>query len=259
MRNLNMDLGADNWGALAAASTLGTAPGADLTKLSSFASLSKESRTTGSLGIELRHGEPILVKNVAELKLLHQVYDPAAKPTSDDTVAKAANQLSYFTQQNPNGAWRFYQETDSNKVTRMAKAFVENAKPTAAIGAAVGAGFGVVLGVITHSWQHAAYCTAAGAAIFAGFSGAQAASAAKKGESLNAVEALGKVLDNQEVVFEKVNRRSIGLPFFKDVSWFSDAGPGDHINNMAELENLSWIYNPPAPEKPKAEEKAKAD
>ena len=249
MRNLQMDLGAENWGAIAAAGSLSTTP--ESTNLTNFAKLTKDSKVSpGSLGIELRHGESILVKDSAELKLLYQLYDPQAEIATDNRVSKAANQLSFFTQPNPSNVWRFYEETDTNRVGRMGKAFLQDGGRAALIGAAVGAGFGAVLGLVTRNLNVALTSVGVGAAAFATINGAQAATAAAKGQPLNAVQALNKVLNDEEVVFQKVNRRSTAVPFFKDISWFSDNGPGNRVSSLEDLETLSWMYNSPEPQKP---------
>lgn len=240
MRNLQLDLGADNWGAVAMA---GTMAGGEASTLTKVANVSKESKVSGgTLGVELVYGEPVNINSTGELKLLHQIYNPAAEVREGDKVARAANQLSRFTQNGGKTAWRVYEEKDETglaRAKRVSGVFIRDAGKAAAAGAAIGAGFGVFIGILTHSYTNALLAVGAGAVAVGGFTGAQSALAAAKGQPLNALETLDKVLNNEEVVFQKINYRSTGLPFFRDISWYTDAGPGNKISNLEELDTLS--------------------
>ncbi len=256
MRNLQLDLSSDSLGALAAAGALGT--GTEIAGMARLAAISKTTRVTpGSQGIELKYGEPVVVSNFSELKLLYQMYNPDEKVTSKNEVAKAANQLSYFTQKTASGQypWRFYKESDTNTAGRVATAVARSAVKGGAMGAGVGALVGAPLAFFARDWSFVLGAVGVGAAGFALYSAQQAARTAAKGEGVNAVEALERVLNGQEVVLQETEIRSVGVPIFGKISWFSDHGPGSKISSTSELDTFYWMQNQDAKEEPKPEVK----
>lgn len=256
MRNLRLDLSSDSLGALAAA---GTAAGTDVASMNKLATVSKNTKVTaGNQGFELRFGEPVEVKNLAELKLLHQMYNPAVQPDSKNPVAQAAHQLSYFNQQEGDYGWRFYQKDEGGATPRIAKAFYKNALRGAAMGAAVGAMIGAPIGLFTQSLNTFLAATGIAAGGFALYGGVDGARTAAKGKPLNTVEALQSVLNEKPVQVQETQMRSIGVPILGKVSWFSDRGKSSTVANGAELDTMFYLQNqaakieqPAKPEPPK--------
>lgn len=254
MRNLQLDLSSDSLGAIAAAGTIGGA--AEANSMSKLANLTKNTRVTpGSQGIELRHGEPIEVRNLAELKLLHQMYNPDEKLMSKDTVGKTAHQLAYFNQQAGDYGWRFYQKEDANAFGRIAKAFYRQALSGGAMGVAVGAMVGLPVAVLTQSMRNGFIALGVGAGAFALYSGADGAMTAAKGRPLNTVEALDAVLKDHPIELQETQMRGIGVPVLGKISWFTDRGNPSTISNAQELDTFWWMQNQAA----KMEEPAKPE
>lgn len=251
MRNLQLDLSSDSLGAIAAA---GTVAGTDVASMSKLATITKNTRVSpGSQGFELRHGEPVEVRNLAELKLLYQMYRPEDKITSKNPVTMAANQLAHFNQPQGDYGWRFYQKDESNGAARIAKAFAKNALRGAAMGAAVGAMIGAPIGLFTQSLGAFFASAGIGAGAFALYGGVDGARSAAKGKPINTVEVLDSVLKQQPVEFQETQMRSVGVPVLGKVSWFSDRGKSSTINNPQELDTFYYMQNQAA----KIEEPAK--
>lgn len=256
MRNLRLDLSSDSLGAIAAA---GTAAGSDVASVNKLATMSKNTRVTaGNQGFELRFGEPIEVDNLAELKLLHQLYNPAAKPDSKNPIPTAAHQLSYFNQQDGEYGWRYFEKTENGTAKRMTRAFYKNALRGAAVGVAVGAMIGAPIGLLTRSLNALLWSAGIGAGTFSLYGGLDAARTASKGKPLNTVEALQAVVEGKPIEFQETQMRSIGVPILGKVSWFSDRGKSSTVNNPEELNAFYYIQNqaakieqPAKPEPPK--------
>ncbi|MBT9582543.1 hypothetical protein IV102_04285 [bacterium] len=242
MRNLQLDLSSDSLGAIAAAGSIGS--GQEMTSMTRLATITKNTRVApGSQGVELRHGEPVIVKNLSELKLLYQMYNPEEKSKSKDPVAKAAHQLSYFNQQAGDYGWRFYQKDNSNDLGRVAKAFYRNSLRGAAMGVAVGAMVGLPVGIITQSLRNGLLALGAGTAAFSLYSGVEGARTAAKGRPLNTVEALDTVLKGQPLEVQETQMRGIGVPVAGKISWFSDRGNASTITGAQELDTFFWMQN----------------
>lgn len=250
MRNLQLDFSSDSLGAIAAASTMGGA--AEANSMSRLATITKNTRVSpGSQGMELRHGEPILVRNLAELKLLYQMYKPEETIKSKNPVAQAAHQLAYFNQQAGDFGWRYYQKDESNALGRMAKAGFRNALRGAAMGVAVGAIVGLPVGIMTQSIRNGLLALGAGAGAFSLYSGIEGVRTAAKGRPLTTVQALDAVLKGQTIEVQETQMRSIGVPVMGKVSWFSDRGKASQITGAPELDTLYWMQNQAAkPESP---------
>lgn len=254
MRDLQLDLSSGSFTAIAAA---GTATGTQLSGLGAVADLSKSTQVSaGSQGIALKFGEPLVVNNFAELKLINQLYDSEQKLEGASETAKAAHQLSYFTQKTVGSAypWRFYAQDDGNTALRVSKATAKGLLTGAAVGGAVGAGLGGLLALGLRNFNFLSGAVAVGAAIGAIRGGYDSAQTSLKGTPLNAVEALGNVLEGKEVVFQESRARSIGLPIMGKISWFADHGKGSSINSVDELNTFYYMQSgaelpKPAPEK----------
>ena len=242
MRNLQLDLSSDSLGAIAAAGSLGA--GQEMTSMSRLATITKNTRVTpGSQGVELSHGEPVLVRNLSELKLLYQMYNPEEKIKTKDPVARAAHQLSYFNQQAGDYGWRFFQKDDSNSFGRMSKAFYRNSLRGAAMGVAVGAMIGLPVGIITQSLRNGLLALGAGTAAFSLYSGVEGVRTASKGKPLNTVEALDTILKDKPLQIQETQMRGIGVPVLGKISWFSDRGKDSTITGAKELDTFYWMQN----------------
>ncbi|MBI3928123.1 MAG: hypothetical protein HY319_21450 [Armatimonadetes bacterium] len=255
MRSLQLDLSSNSLEALAAASSFG---GGDVSKISKLAVMSKAG-SSASQGMEIRFGEPIVVGGYDELKLLYQMYNPDEKIKAQSPTGKAAHQLSYFTQRTATSAypWRFYQKSENNAAWRMLKALARQGFTGALVGAGASTVIALPLAFIT-SWKALPSLMAVGAGIGGALWGFQGARAAYKGEPLNAVEALERVLNDQEVVFQEAQIRSIPVPVMKNISWVSDHGTGSTIQSTQDLDTFFWMQNQAA-KLPEAEEKPKEE
>lgn len=253
MRNLQLDLSSDSLGAIAAAGTAST--GQDMASMNRLATLTKNTRVTpGSQGVELRHGEPVLVRNLSELKLLYQMYNLEEKVVSKDQVGQAAHQLSYFNQQAGDYGWRFYQKEDTGNAGRIAQAMYRNAIRGAAMGVAAGSMVGLPIGVLTQSLHNGLMTLGVGALAFGIYGAVEGARTAAKGKPLNTVQALDKVLKGSPLEVQETQMRSIGVPVVGKISWFSDRGKACTIEGPKELDTLFWMQNQAAkPEDPPAQ------
>jgi hypothetical protein len=255
MRNLQLDLSSDSIGALAAAGSVG---GGDTSSINKLANLTKNTRVqAGNQGFEVSHGEPIEVRNTAELKLLYQMYNPEEKLTSKDEVAKTAHHLAYFNKQSGDFGWRYYAKDDSNPVGRVVKAFGKNALRGAAMGAALGASLGAFLGLFTSSISNAAWLFGLSTAGFALYEGYGPAQAAAKGKPLTTVEALDRLVNKSPVEFQETQMRSIGIPIVGKLGRSSDRGKASTIHDPSELETFWRMQNQGAPEEEKPPEPPK--
>lgn len=256
MRNLQLDLSSDSLGAIAAAGSLGG--GQEMTSMARLATITKNTRVTpGSQGVELKHGEPVVVRNLSELKLLYQMYNPEEKVKSKDQVAQAAHQLAYFNQQAGDYGWRFFEKDSENALGRMAKAFYRNGLRGAAMGVAVGAMIGLPVGIITQSLRNGLLALGLGTGAFSLYSGVEGVRTAAKGKPLNTVQALDTILKGKPLEMQETQMRGIGVPVLGKISWFSDRGKASTVTGPQELETFWWMQNqaakpedPPAPPPP---------
>jgi hypothetical protein len=257
MRDLQLDLSSGSITAIAAA---GSVASTNMTGLSKVASYSKNAQVSaGSQGLSVKFGEPVVIENFSQLKLLHQMYDPndKIKPTSE--TAKAAHQFSYFTQKTVSSAypWRFYQKDDSNTFLRVAKHTTKGALTGAAVGGALAGAFGAIMALGFRDLTYLAGAAAIGAGIGGVSGGYDSARTSLKGTPVNAVEALEKVLHDEEVVFQESRARSINVPIMGKISWFSDQGKGSKVSNPDELNTFYYMQS--QDELPKAEEPKKKE
>jgi len=197
------------------------------------------------------------VKSFAELKLLHQMYNPEASFKPDNSIGKAAHQLTYFTQKTLGGAypWRFFEKSDENVVGRILKAAVRRGAVGAMIGAGIGAVIGGPVGLFTGSRAALKALASMGAVVGGAFGSVDAGRVAAKGKELNAVQTLERVLEGKPVTFQETQMRSVGVPVLGKISWFSDHGKGSEIASAQDLETFHWMQDqeakaPEAPEKP---------
>jgi hypothetical protein len=247
MRNLKLDLSSDSIGAIAAAGSIGT--GVEMSSMAKLANVTKNTRVSaGSQGLELKHGEPIEISSLSELKLLYQMYNPDETLNTKDTIGKTAHQLAHFNQQNGDYGWRFYQKEDTNAAARISKAFGGGLLRGAAMGAAVGAMVGLPLGLFTQSIQNATIALGIGAAAFGGYGAVEAARTASKGRPLNTTQALEAVLKDQPIEIQETQIRGIGVPVLGKVSWLSDRGLPSTVHDAKELETMWWMQNQSAKE-----------
>ena len=257
MRDLQLDLSSGSITAIAAAGSVASTNMAGLSKVADYSTKSKVS--AGSQGLSVKFGEPMVVENFAQLKLLHQMYDASEKIKPTSETAKVARQFSYFTEKTVSSAypWRFYQKDDSNTFLRVAKHTAKGTLTGAAVGGALAGAFGAVMALGFRDWSYFTGAAAVGAAIGGASGGYESARTSLKGTPVNAVEALEKVLNNEEVIFQESRARSINVPIMGKISWFSDQGKGSKVSNPDELNTFYYMQS--QEELPKAEEPKKKE
>lgn len=255
MRDLQLDLSS---GSITAVATAGTLAGGQMAPLGKVADYSRTTQVNaGSQGISLKFGEPLVLGSYGELKLLHQMYDSSQKVEGSSPTARAAHQLSYFTQKTMGSAypWRFYAPTPGNAALRVAKHTARGLLSGAAVGAALTGAVGGLLALGLRNPQYLWGAAAVGATLGAAKGGYDAAQSSLKGEPINAVDALERVLSNEEVVFQETRARSIGLPIVGKISWFADQGKGSTLSSVDDLNTFYFMQSgaelpKPAPQKP---------
>lgn len=259
MRNLQLDLSSGSIGALAAA---GSISGGEMASVNKVAAFSKDAKVSGgNQGLELRFGEPVVISSMGELKLLFQMYNPNEKIKGKSDTAEAAHHLSYFTAKTAGSAypWRFFVKDEGSPVGRVAKALVKQTATGALVGGAAGALLGAPIGIFARDWKFVAGVATVVAGI-GGLRGAfDAVRTASKGKPINAVDALQRVLNNQDVVFQETHARSIGVPILGSVSWFSDHGKGSTISSPEELETYFYMQSQTELPKPEKKEEKKEE
>lgn len=256
MRKLRLDLSSTSLGALAATASLG---GTNAATMARVAAVSKDTGITpGSQGWELKYGEPIVVCDMGELKLLHQMYNPTDEIKAKTPVGKAAQQFSYFTRKTAGSTypWRFYVKDDTNVAWRVTKALVKNGVTGALVGAAVGAVLGGPFAYFSGNWAILQGFATTGAMVGGAYNGIDSARKAVKGRPINPVEALERVLNNQEVAFQEAHLHSWSVPILSSMTWMSDHGPASKISSSEELDVFYYMQNQDA-KLPKKEEKKK--
>jgi len=262
LRDLQLDLSSDSITAIAAAGSVGST---DLGGLSKVASYSKNSKVSaGNQGFSVKFGEPVVIENFAQLKLLHQMYDPADKIEGKSETAKAAHQFSYFTQKTVSSAfpWRFYVKDDSNPFLRVAKHTALGTAKGAAVGGVIAGAFGGLMALGFQDWSYLAGAATIGAGIGGVSGGYEAARTSLKGTPVSSVEALEHVLNDQNVVFQESRARSIKVPMLGQISWFSDQGKGSVISDVDQLNTFYYMQSQedlPKPKKPEKKEEKKPE
>lgn len=253
MRDLQLDLSSGSLGAVAAAGTLAGRP---LNGLGTVAEASKNTQiSAGNQGFTIKHGEPIVINSVAELKLLNQLYNSEQKLESKDPITQAAHQLSYFTQKTlgSNYPWRFYTKDDGNAALRMTKSTIKGVATGAALGAAVTGVLGLGAALFARDISYLYGALGVGAAVGGAGGGYNALQTSRKGNPINAVEALERIVSGKEVVFQETRARTTPLPLVSKMSWFFDQGKGSSISSVDELN--TFFYMQSGAELPKPEEK----
>jgi hypothetical protein len=240
-RDLQLDLSPDS---LSAVAKLGGDP---LKKVDDVATFSKNTKITPSAGIELRYGEPVIIKNFGELKLLYELYNPDVQANDSDKLGKAAHNLTFFTKktQGTKYPWRFVKEGVGNMATRVLKAAVTKGIYGLVLGAGAGLVIGGPIGLITGTWTAAYTLMTTGAAIGAAWRGGEAAAAARKGVDINAYETLGRIMENKPVILQERNLHSVGFPLIGSINWYSDHGEGSTISSPEELALFNRMQNQP--------------
>lgn len=260
MHDLQLDLSSGSFTAIAAASSVATADTTGLTKVANYSKNAKVS--AGSQGFPIKFGEPVIVEDYSQLKLLHQMYDPADKIQGKSETAKAAHQFSYFTQKAGTSAfpWRFYVKDGSNPFLRVGKRTLGGTAAGGAVGAAAGLVFGGLLGFAMGDVQNFAIGGASiGGAIGAVKGGSDALRTSLKGTPVNAVEALENVLNNKQVYFQESRARSISVPIIGKLSWFNDNGKASAISDPDDLNTFYYMQSQEKlPQPAKKEEKKPA-
>jgi hypothetical protein len=232
-RNLQLDLSPDS---LSAAAKLGGDP---LKKVDEVAALSKSTKVQpANEGIEVRFGEPVIVKSFGELKLLYEMYNPDVTVEEKNELGKVAHGLSFFTKKTlgTNYPWRFIKEGEGKPVWRALKSVFTKGIPGALVGGGIGLMIGGPIGLFTGAWAAAMTLSTYGAVAGGALMAVEGARTAAKGEEINAFETLDRVLDKKPVMFQERKKHSVNVPILGTFSWFSDYGKGSTITNTEELE-----------------------
>lgn len=251
LRDLQLDLSSGSLSAIAAA---GSAAGTDFEGLTKVAAYSKNAQVSGgNQGFSIKNGEPIVVENLAQLKLLHQMYDPAEKITGKSETAKTAHQFSYFTQKTVGSAypWRFYVKDGSNTFLRVARHAGQGVVAGAVAGGLAGLAVGGILAWGMSNFDFVKGGVSIGAAVGATVGGLKSAQASSKGTPINAVEALERVLNKKDVVFQETRARSVNVPLVGKLTWFWDQGQGSTVSDPTQLNTFYYMQS--QDELPKAE------
>lgn len=260
LRDLQLDLSSGSLSAIAAAGSVASTSFGGLTKVATY---SKDAQVSaGSQGFSIKNGEPVVIENLAQLKLLHQMYDPAEKIEGKSETAKTAHQFSYFTQKTVGSAfpWRFYVKDGSNTFVRVAKHATKGAAAGAVAGGLAGLAVGGILAWGLSNFDFVKGGLSIGAAAGAAIGGLKAAQASSKGSPVNAVQALEHVLNKEEVVFQETRARSVNVPLFGKLTWFWDQGQGSSIQTPEQLNTFYYMQSQdelPKPAEPKKKEEPK--
>jgi hypothetical protein len=259
-RDLQLDLSSGSITAIAAA---GSVASTDMTGLSKMAAYSKNAQVSaGSQGVSVKFGEPVVIQDFSQLKLLHQMYDPAEKIQGKSETAKTAHQFSYFTQKTVGSAfpWRFYVKDDSNTFLRVAKHTTKGAATGALVGGALAGAFGAIMAIGFKDWSYLKGAAAIGATIGGLSGGYESARTSVKGTPINSVQALENVLNDKDVIFQESRARSVNVPILGKISWFADQGKGSKISSPEQLNTFYYMQSQedlPKPAEPKKKEEKK--
>ncbi|MCA9794671.1 MAG: hypothetical protein KC910_22845 [Candidatus Eremiobacteraeota bacterium] len=258
MRNMQFDLSS---GSLTGLATAGSLVGNE--SISKVATFSKNAQVSGGTqGFEVRFGEPVVVQNVPELKLLFQMYNPDEKIKGNSDIAKSAHRIAFFTQGTANSTrpWRFYVDDNSNVAWRVTKEVFKKTPYAIALGAVAGAAMGGVFAWLARSWEVLGGFAAAGAVISGAGGAYDAVRTASKGKGINAVEALERVLEGKPVHFQESKAWGFDVPILKRLSWYVDNGKASTIKSAEELETFYYMQSQAElPKEEKKEEEKKPD
>jgi hypothetical protein len=202
----------------------------------------------GFLGLEASYGKPVELNSIAELKLLHDLYAAGPEIPVNDRTTDTIDSLSTFTRQRDTTAWRFYNQEARPSILGQTWETLKGVGGGLLLGAALGGVIGGPLGLWTESWSTFLGLTTAGAAWFGQQRGREAWQESQKGQPLNALETLDRVLNDKPTVIQKTQLRSVGLPVLGKFTWHTDYGPGASVANSEELHLLSDIHSQPPPE-----------
>lgn len=210
----------------------------------------------GFLGLEHANGKSTVVHNLAELKLMHQLYagqsqeDQLNLAQSDREISEAVKNLSTFARSHGTTSWRFLNQADRPSAARLGWDVAKGSIGGLALGAALGGIIGAPISMWTGSWMPFQGLTAAGAAVFSVLKGKEAYVQASKGSSLNGLETLHRLVDNQPVTIQRTQLRSVGLPVIGKITSFNDYGQAATISSLEDLQTLADIHQKPAPKAP---------
>ncbi|MCD6310387.1 MAG: hypothetical protein J7M18_06700 [Candidatus Eremiobacteraeota bacterium] len=235
-----------NSGDLAYAGSLAT----PLAPVSTAARFSKKSKIEpGSAGIETKFGKEIVIDSFAELKILHKMFNMSEKVDEGDKIGKAAKEMSYFTRKAAKTSypWRFYTTKEGTSTGKKIKMEMKRAIKSGVIFAAVGGLLGALIGGPIGASAGISLTIGllggakAGALIGGGLGmikGSVSSIRDEKGEEISAYEALKNLVEKKPVRFQEKKTHSVGIPFIKKYTWFTDYGKSNLVRDMDELETL---------------------
>lgn len=211
-------------------------------------------------GMEVKHGEPVEIKNFGDLKLLYELYNPDIKidPEKGSEITRAAKDLSFFTKgtmatQYP---WKMFKpQTAGQKILSSAKAAVKSGSKWAAIGTGIGYLLKLSSVVVGLGSLGPLGMIGAGMALGAGYGIIKGAKSKRHGQEINAFESLSRLNKNEPVYFQEMKKKEIGIsvPFpvniqLGSLSYFREHGKGSTVKNLDELELFNQIQEEEKPQ-----------
>ena len=200
----------------------------------------------GFLSLEAPLGKATVVHDLSEFKLLHQlsIPAPAAKPetASGDPTQRAVTDLAKLSTQQGIQGWRFIDSANPPSKASVFWQTIKGAASGAALGAALGTVVGAPISLWTNTWLPFAGLAGAGAAWFALQKGRENCNEFSKGQSLNALEALHRLSNGEEVTLQRTQLKTVGLPIAGKFTWYTDYGQAATIDNFDDLTSLAQIH-----------------
>lgn len=205
--------------------------------------------TTNSMKHEIKLGPSVYIRNLSELKLLRDLYDPSSSVSAKNEESKTANDLSRFLMaSNSNLPWRILKNDHDIKTGDIIKGSLKKGIMWALCGMGAGAVIGGVGGALIQNLSSHAigWMGAAGASIIAGgAAGAlglmRGAGEVKKGKYINAFEALDRVLKDKPIILQKQELRGVGIPVFGTINYLKDYEEQNIITGAEQLKLFSKI------------------
>jgi len=238
-RRMDVNLSASELGVLASVANPQSA------LLSSMMYLS----TTNSMKHEIKLGPSVYIRNLGELKLLKDLYDPASCVSAEKEESRTANDLSRFLMaSSSNLPWRILKNDHDIKTGDILKGSLKKGMIWTLMGMGAGAVIGGVGGALLQSiashgtgWLGAAACSvlAGGAAGAVGL--IRGGKEVMKGKDINAFEALDRVLKDKPIILQKQELRGVGIPVLGTINYLKDYEEQNVITGAEQLKLFSKI------------------
>ncbi len=205
--------------------------------------------TTNSMKHEIKLGPSVYIRNLGELKLLKDLYDPASSVSEKNKESKTANDLSRFLMaSSSNLPWRTLKNDNDIKTGDIIKGSLKKGIMWALCGMGAGAVIGGVGGAVIQNlsshaigWMGAAVASMVTGATAGTLGLMRGAGEVKKGKDINAFEALDRVLKDKPVILQKQELRGIGIPVFGTINYLKDYEEQVVITGAEQLKLFSKI------------------